>query len=105
MNSTASGGPADKRVRLGLLASAGSCAAPNSWIGIGGEDQGTVAVTAGGDNRPDINDAPRMAALLVRSHDLRFVGTFASCADVAAAGFHVTALYVVRDMPTVCPFP
>jgi len=102
VNSTPSAGPAAQRLRLGLITSGGdSCATPNSWIGIGGDDNNT---TAGADNL-DINDAPRMAALLVRSHDLRFVGTFASCADVAAAGFHVTALYVVRDTPTVCPFP
>jgi hypothetical protein len=61
-------------------------------------------VIAGADNVPGA-DQPLAAALLVRSRDLTAVGTFASCTEVAAAGFRRTADYLIDDTPRRCILP
>jgi hypothetical protein len=90
----------DERLRLGLMASLGSdCREARTSIGVGHGN-----VIAGADNL-DNNDRRMTAALLVRSSDLTAVGAFASCADVAAAGFRRTADYLVGDTRTRCDLP
>jgi hypothetical protein len=91
---------AAERVRLGLVGSAGTdCRQAETSIGVG-----HPSVIAGADNVPGA-DQPLAAALLVRSRDLTAVGTFASCTEVAAAGFRRTADYLIDDTPRRCILP
>jgi hypothetical protein len=99
------GSDPDASLRFGLVGSAtADCAQGTTWIGVGGADSGLNATVAGADTI-GAGEEDRIVALLVRSRDLTGVGSFASCAAVAAAGFKKSADYTVGGARTRCVLP
>jgi hypothetical protein len=85
---------ANVRVRIGLRGDEFStCVNPDSVIGFGVTSTQTTTMTVGQGDHFDpspvavIGDRPSAGAVLVRSRDLRSLGVFPSCDDVAAQGW------------------